>query len=99
MTLPPSFPQSFYAALNRAAKELGMPRATLATKAIKFYVSEMKKRTSPSAKALGLSGAEDYAEMSRKVSKTWWAKLTPEEKSARAKTAAQGRWGKKKKSK
>jgi hypothetical protein len=43
--------------------------------------------------------ADKYAEMSRKVSQSWWAKLTPEERTKRAKQAAEGRWGKGKKKK
>jgi hypothetical protein len=35
-------------------------------------------------------------ELSSQVSKSWWSKLTPEEKTSRARTAAEGRWGKKK---
>jgi len=96
MTLPPAFPQSFYAALNKAAKEAGLPRPLFAIKAIKFYSASLKKQKSPSRKALGSEGAENFADMSRKVMQTWWSKLTPEEKTARAKTAAEGRWGKKK---
>jgi hypothetical protein len=98
MRLPPSFPQSFYAALNKAAKASGMSRAQFATKAIKFYAAALKKQSSPVTKALGHAGAEIYTEQARRVSQTWWSRLTPEEKSARAKKALAARWGKKKKS-
>jgi hypothetical protein len=94
LTLPPSFPQSFYRALNKAAKEAGMARAAFAAKAIKFYSAALKKRTAPATKALGALDADKYAEMSRKVSQSWWSKLTPEEKSARSKKALEARWGK-----
>jgi len=97
MTLPPSFPQTFYALLNKAAKETGLPRAVFAIKAMRFYLAELRGRKSTSAKTLGKVGAEKFAEMSRQVSKKWWATLTPEQKTARAKAAAEGRWGKKKK--
>ena len=97
MSLPPSFPQSFYRALNNAAQKAGMARATFALKAIKFYSAALEKRASPATKALGSEGAEQFADMSRKVMKSWWSKLTSEEKTARAKKAAAGRWGKKKK--
>jgi hypothetical protein len=96
-TLPPSFPQSFYRVLNAAAKKAGMARAAFAMKAIKFYSAALEKRTAPATKALGPIDADKYAEMSRKVSQSWWAKLTPEEKSARSKKALDARWGKKKK--
>ncbi len=97
MTLPPAFPQSFYAVLARAAKAAGISRSEFAIKAVKFYEASLKKQKSPSTKALGSSDADVYSEMSSQVSKSWWSKLTPEEKTARAKIAAEGRWGKKKK--
>jgi hypothetical protein len=96
MSLPPAFPQTFYAALNKAAKEAGLPRAAFAIKAIKYYSAALRKGKSPATKALGASGAETYGELSSQVSKSWWSKLTPEEKTSRARTAAEGRWGKKK---
>ncbi len=95
MSLPPSFPQSFYRTLNRLAKEAGVDRATFALKALRFYAAALKKRKSPVTKALG-SDAETYTEQARKVSQNWWAGLTAEEKTARAKKAIQARWGKKK---
>ncbi len=97
MTLPPSFPQSFYRALNELAKKAGMGRATFAMKAIKFYAAALEKKKSPSTKALGDVGADQFKEMQGKVSRKWWSTLTPEEKTERAKKAAEGRWGKKKK--
>jgi hypothetical protein len=96
MMLPPAFPQSFYAALNKAAKESGMSRAAFAIKAVKFYRAELRKQRSPATKALGTKGAESYVEQARKVSQTWWSKLSEEEKTARAKKAIEARWGKKK---
>jgi hypothetical protein len=96
MTLPPSFPQTFYALLNKAAKETGLSRSAFAIKAVRFYLAELRERNSPAAKTLGKAGAEEFAELSRKVSKRWWASLTPEEKAARGRKAAEGRWGKKK---
>jgi hypothetical protein len=95
MTLPPAFPQSFYATLTKAAKEAGISRSAFAIKAVKFYAAALKKQRSPSTKALGSTDAEKYAEMSSQVSKTWWAKLTPEEKKKRAQKAAKSRWAKK----
>ena len=97
MMLPPAFPQSFYAALNKAAKESGMSRAAFAIKAVKHYAAELRRQKSPATKALGAKGAESYVEQARKVSQTWWSKLTDEEKSARARKAITARWGKKKK--
>jgi hypothetical protein len=97
MSLPVSFPQSFYRLLNAAAKKTGMARAELAAKAIRFYMAALEKKKSPATKALGEIGAQKFAEMSKKVSQTWWSSLTPEERSARAKKGAEGRWGKKKK--
>lgn len=94
MSLPPSFPQRFYRLLNKAAKKAGMSRAVFALKALKFYSSELDKRTAPATTALGPIDADKYAEMSRKVSQTWWSKVSEAEKTARAKKAAQGRWAK-----
>jgi len=64
-------------------------------KAVKYYAVALKKQKSPSTKALGAIRADDYSEMSSQVSKTWWAKLTPEEKTARAKAAGRGPLGQK----
>ena len=97
MSLPASFPQSFWRLLHAAAKKTGMARAELAAKAIKFYVAALEKKQSPSTKALGALDADKYTEMSRKVSQSWWSSLTAEERTKRAKQAAEGRWGKKKK--
>jgi len=97
MSLPPSFPQSFYRSLNRLAKEAGMNRAAFAAKAIKFYAAALKKSKSQVTKALGAKAVEGYTEQARKISQSWWATLTPEEKTARAKKAIAARWGKKKK--
>jgi hypothetical protein len=96
MSLPPAFPQSFYAVLNKAAQKAGMTRPAFAMKAIKFYSTALEKQKSASTKALGAVDADRYGEMSRTVSQKWWSKLTSEEKTARAKNAAQARWGKKK---
>lgn len=96
MSLPPSFPQTFYRTLNRLAKEAGINRATFALKALRFYAEALKKRKSPVTKALG-ADAETYTEQARKVSQNWWARLTAEEKTARAKKAIEARWRKKKK--
>jgi hypothetical protein len=92
LTLPPSFPQSFYLALNKAAKKAGMARAAFAMKAIRFYSAALEKKKSPATKALGVRDADKFAEMSRQVSKKWWATLTPEERVTRAKAAAEARW-------
>jgi hypothetical protein len=97
MTLPPAFPQSFYAMLNLAAKDAGMSRSAFAMKAVRFYSEFLKKRKSPATKVLGPEQAQTYAELSGKVMRDYWSKLTPEEKTMRAKIAAEGRWGKKKK--
>lgn len=99
MSLPPSFPQTFYRTLNRLAKEVGMDRATFALKALKFYGSALKKSKSSVTKALGANAVESYTEQARKISQSWWATLTPEEKTARAKKAIEARWGKPKKKK
>ena len=97
MSLPASFPQSFWRLLNSAAKKAGISRSTFALKAVRFYAASLEKRKSTTAKALGVHDAEKFAAMSRKVSKEWWSTLTSEEKTERAKKAAEGRWGKKKK--
>ena len=97
LTLPPSFPQSFYLALNKAAQKAGMARATFAIKAIKFYSAALEKQNSPVTKALGPVSAESYTDQARKVSQNWWSKLSAAEKTARAKKAIEARWGKPKK--
>jgi hypothetical protein len=97
MSLPPAFPQSFYAALNKAAKKAGMTRSVFALKAIRFYSAALEKRKSQTTQALSAVDADKYVEMSSAVSKAWWDKVTPKEKTERAQKAATARWGKKKK--
>jgi hypothetical protein len=97
MSLPPAFPQSFYAALNKAAKKAGIARSVFALKAIRFYSAALEKRESQTTQALGAVDADKYVEMSSAVSKAWWDKVTPKEKTERAKKAATARWAKKKK--
>ncbi len=63
---------------------------------IEHYAATLRKKKSVSVKALGsVDLAAQHSEMVSKVSKSWWAKQSPEERAARGKRAAAGRWGKK----
>jgi hypothetical protein len=71
----------------------GISRPEFATKAPRAYAHELRRRSSPVTKALGSTAlAEEFAAVRRKVSKAWWAKLTPAERKARAQRAINARW-------
>jgi hypothetical protein len=99
MSVPPAFPKSFYVKLAAAAKEFGLSRVQFVMDALKYYTAEIRRKNrSPATKALGSAAeAKKFAEMSSKVSKSWWSTLTPEEKRARGQKAVQARWAKTKK--
>jgi hypothetical protein len=100
MSLPPAFTESFFRRLAAYAKEFRISRVNFALKAIDRYAEELRKKRSIPVKALGgVDVADQYSQMVSKVSKSWWAKQSPEERAARAKKAAEGRWSKKKEEK
>ena len=96
MSLPPAFTKAYYVKLAALAKEFKTSRVAFALQALDYYAAALRKKKSVSTKALGsVDLAEQYSEMTSKVSKSWWAKQTPQEKEARAKKAAAARWQKK----
>jgi hypothetical protein len=96
MSLPPAFTQSFFRKLAAYAKEFKTSRTAFAMQAIDRYAEELRRKKSVAAKTLGsVELANQYAEMVGKVTRSWWAKQSPEEKTARAKKAAEARWAKK----
>lgn len=98
MSLPPAFTKSFYVKLAAFAREFKKTRAAFALQAIEHYASELRKKKSYPAKTLGsVELADKYKGLISKVSKDWWSKQSPEDKEARARKAAEARWGKAKK--
>jgi hypothetical protein len=95
MSLPPAFSQSFFRRLAAFAEEFNMSRTTFVSRAINHYAEELRKRKSVPAKTLGADAVDKYVDLVGKVSRSWWAKVSPEEKRARAKKAAAARWAKK----
>ena len=80
MSLPPSFSQSFFRKLALYAREFKMSRATFAAQAIEHYAAELRKQETFPVQTLGSEKADKYADLISKVSKSWWAKVSPEKK-------------------
>jgi hypothetical protein len=97
MRMPPVFSKSFYRLLTEAAEEFGVSRGSLAIRALKFYIKELRLRTSPLTDAVGEDSAKEYAKVQSKLSKDYWATVPVEERKRRAAAALEARWGKKKK--
>ena len=73
-----------------------MSRVSFALQALDHFATELRRKKAPSTKALGPDLAKQYGELTGKVIKRWWATITPEERSKRARRAAETRWAKKK---
>lgn len=78
-----------------------MSRAEFALEAAQEYLKALRSQhTNDSALAKAL-GSEDlanrYREANSEISKKWWAKLSEEEKTERARKAIEARWGKRSK--
>ena len=100
LSIPPIFSAAFYKAISAGAKKTKTTRSEFALRAVQFYIEAMaseKTRDTALAKALGSEElATRYREANSKISKSWWSKLSEEEKSERARKAVEARWGKKK---
>jgi hypothetical protein len=100
LSIPPIFSAAFYKAISVGAKKTKTTRSEFAWCAVQFYLEAMKTektRDTALAKALGSEElATRYREANSKISKSWWSKLSEEEKSERARKAVEARWGKKK---
>lgn len=95
--MAPVFSKSFYRLLTEASEEFGVSRASLAIRALKFYIKELRLRKSPLTDAVGEDSAKEYAKVQSKLSKDYWATVPVEERKRRAAAALEARWGKKKK--
>jgi hypothetical protein len=84
--------------LNRIAEQFGIRRSKAALEALRLYEEQQKLKFSASAKILGDAElSRKFREMRSKASSDWWKKLTPEEKTERARKANKARWKGKKK--
>jgi metal-responsive CopG/Arc/MetJ family transcriptional regulator len=98
--MPVVFSKAFYKTLADYAVEFRTTRSRFVMKAVRYYAEEMRKKHSPMGKAIPSQDiVSAYRDAQGAVSKEWWATLTPEERSARAKKAIEARWGKPKKKK
>jgi hypothetical protein len=96
--IPPWFdlPKTFYRNLAAYAEEFGLTTAEFLNRSIRHYAKALREKESPATKALGSAEfTERFKQMSAESAKAWWSKITPEEKSARAKKAIESRWAKK----
>lgn len=87
-------PKSFYEKLAGYAEEFGLTTAEFLTQSITHYAKELRERNSPAVKTLGLRVTRQLKQLASEGSKSWWSKLTPEQRSERAKKANEGRWRK-----
>jgi hypothetical protein len=94
---PPIFSKSFYRQLAEYAEEFAVTRAEFAFRALRHYAKELRMRGSTLNEALGDDDAKRYGEVQSKLTKKWWASMTPEQRKARTKKANEARWAQKRK--
>jgi hypothetical protein len=100
LSMPVVFSKAFYKALAGYAAEFRTTRTQFVIKAVRHYAETLRKKNSPMGKVLpSVEIVEVYRDAQSELSKKWWSKLSPEEKTARAKKAIEARWGKPKKKK
>jgi hypothetical protein len=100
LSVPPSFPKTFYKLLAQLAIEFNMSRPQLALKALRSFAKEARKGRSAFHKALGSDEiAQQLKDAVSAASKDWWSTVPESERKERARKAAEGRWGKAPKSK
>lgn len=94
LSVPPTFPKSFYRLLSNLAVEFNLTRPQLALKALRAYAKNARKERSPFHQTLG---SEELAERVTKAAsasaKNWWKKVPKSVKTDRARKAAEARWG------
>jgi hypothetical protein len=61
-------------------------------KAVQHYDEHLRLENKPSRKHLSKEHRQQISEAHSILTKRFWAKLSPEERSARAKKAAEARW-------
>lgn len=97
MSVPPTFPKSFYKLLAKLAVEFQISRPQLALRALRAFAKEARQEKSSFRKALGSEEmAERFSEAASRSAKSWWSTVSEEEKQERGRKAAEARWGKKK---
>ena len=95
MAVPPVFSKSFYKLLAEAAEEFGISRGTLAIRALRHYIKELRIRNSPITEAMNEDSAKQYAKVQSKLAKNYWSGVSVEDRKARLKKALEARWSKK----
>lgn len=94
LSVPPAFSKSFYRLLSKLAVEFNLSRPQLALKALRTFAKEERKEKAPFHKALGSKELADRLTEAASVSaRDWWDTVPKAEKSARARRAAEARWG------
>src|SRR5690349_2648941 len=97
LSIPPTFPKSFYKLLSRLSVEFHISRPQLALRALRLFAEEARKQKSSFRKALGSEEmAARFSEAASKSAKSWWSTVSEQEKKERGRKAAEARWGKKK---
>jgi hypothetical protein len=98
LSVPPTFPKSFYKLLSQLAVEFNLTRPQIALKALRAYAKNARKERSPFHQTLGSEElAERLTEAASASAKDWWRKVPKAVKTDRARKAAEARWGKQKK--
>jgi hypothetical protein len=96
--IPPELGKRFYSKLNRLARKYGITRADLLEQALTLY-EQFKTQKIRQEKTGVKADDEAIKKMFGAFPKSWWERLTPEEReveSKKRKEAAEARWGKKK---
>ena len=97
MSVPPTFPKSFYRLLAKLAMEFNVSRPQIALQALRAFAKQTRKKKSRFTKDLGSEElAERFSAAASRSAKSWWSTVSEGEKKERGRKAAEARWGKKK---
>ncbi len=89
--------ESFYRKLNRVADECGLSRYEALNRGLDALLQEVRTQRSPLSKVVTSPNESDaFRKAMGRVSRAYWATLSPDQKRSRAQKTAQARWDKKK---
>jgi hypothetical protein len=89
--------EAFYKKLNRVADACGLTRIEALEQGLEALLQRQRNQDMPLRKVAGTKQVDSFRATMSEVSRKFWATLTPEQKSERARKNAIARWNKKKK--
>jgi hypothetical protein len=87
---------TFYKKLNRVADACGLTRIEALEQGLDALLQRQRNQDIPLRKVAGTKQVDSFRATMSEVSRNFWATLTPEQKSERARKNAIARWKKKK---